>query len=124
MSVQAPAGNSGTYRSAIRMKDARLVGPQRGTAGAIPKSDLESVLVDWLPGDERVEWGRSAASRWARVHESERRTEPSGTGHGCLTWTGCKPDGAGTYCEDTNDNPTWLHSWHHSSRTECARTRA
>lgn len=50
LSIQAPASENGTYRATIRMKDVRLVGPQRGVAGSIPNAVLENVLVGWLPG--------------------------------------------------------------------------
>jgi hypothetical protein len=50
VTIQAPSTANGTYRASIRMKDVRLVGPQRGVAGSIPNAMLEDVLVGWLPG--------------------------------------------------------------------------
>lgn len=44
------AGNNGPYRATVRLKDVRLVGPERGVAVSIPSAEIASVLVGWLPG--------------------------------------------------------------------------
>jgi polyhydroxybutyrate depolymerase len=63
-------------------------------------------------------WGKEAAERWAVIDGCATSTTPSDARHGCVTWTGCRPAGAVTFCEDTDDNPAWPRAWHHTVREE------
>ncbi|MBX3185564.1 MAG: hypothetical protein KF819_01060 [Labilithrix sp.] len=44
------ADANGIYRASVRLRDVRLVGPNRGTSVIVPKVELEDVRVGWLPG--------------------------------------------------------------------------
>jgi hypothetical protein len=48
----APEGSAtaGPYRATVRLKDVRLVGPERGVAVSIPSAEIANVLVGWLAG--------------------------------------------------------------------------
>lgn len=41
---------NGAYRATVRLRDLRLVGPDRGTSVLVPSVELSNVLVGWLPG--------------------------------------------------------------------------
>jgi polyhydroxybutyrate depolymerase len=68
--------------------------------------------------DELVAWGKDAARRWAEIDGCSRATEVVDERHGCKTFTGCTPANAVTWCEDTDDNPSWPRPWHHTIREE------
>ena len=40
----------GSYVATIRLKNLRLVGPERGTSAIVPSVEIKDVLVGWLPG--------------------------------------------------------------------------
>lgn len=52
LTIQLQPGDPGTssYRATVRLKDVRLVGPERGVAISIPRAEIANVLVGWLPG--------------------------------------------------------------------------
>jgi polyhydroxybutyrate depolymerase len=68
--------------------------------------------------DELLPWGRDAARRWAEIDGCVKTSDVVDAAHGCVTYRGCTPSGAVTFCEDDDDNPTWPRAWHHTVREE------
>lgn len=69
--------------------------------------------------DERIEWGRDAARRWAEVDGCSPETEPGDAAHGCIAWRGCSAPVV--FCEDTWFDPSWPRDYNHTIREEYLR---
>lgn len=68
--------------------------------------------------DELIAWGKDAARRWSEIDGCARPTDVVDEAHGCRTYRGCSPANAVTFCEDTDDDPSWPPMWHHTIREE------
>jgi len=68
--------------------------------------------------DERIEWGRDAASRWATANGCSDATDPTDAAHGCVAYRSCAPNAGVTFCEDTHYDKTWPPDWNHTIREE------
>lgn len=67
--------------------------------------------------DERLEWGKDAAERWAKIDGCSASPQSSDAVHGCVSYPGCT-GGSVTFCEDTHFDPTWPETWNHTIREE------
>jgi poly(3-hydroxybutyrate) depolymerase len=67
--------------------------------------------------DERIEWGKDSAARWAKIDGCSPTPETSDTTHGCVRYPGCSA-GSVTFCEDTHFDPTWPEAWNHTIRED------
>jgi polyhydroxybutyrate depolymerase len=67
--------------------------------------------------DERIEWGKDSAARWAKIDGCSATPETSDAAHGCVRYPGCTA-GSVTFCEDTHFDPTWPEAWNHTIRED------
>lgn len=68
--------------------------------------------------DEKVEWGRDNAKRWATYNKCATTTSITNAGMNCISNAGCKAPGSVSFCEDTYYNASWPVEWNHTVREE------
>lgn len=100
--------------AAVAIGDASYHDARRGDT--CPASDV-FVTVRTHDEDERPEWGRDAARRWAESARCKTQ-EPLASHPGCAAWTGCADGKRVVLCEDAFFDPSWPKAWNHTVRAE------
>lgn len=96
-----------------------------GDASYHPYSDPGScrptdvfVTVRTHDDDEKPEWGRDAAKRWAENGRCAAEPIAVANERTCKTWPGCEGGHRVVLCEDDFFDPSWPKEWNHTVRKE------
>ncbi len=76
------------------------------------------VTVRTHDDDEKPEWGKDAAKRWAENGRCAAEPVAVPNERGCTTWPGCEGGHRVVLCEDSFFDPSWPKEWNHTVRKE------